>query len=329
MKDIHKILEAAYSRGLEAAKQGKVATYIPELGKADPMALGISICLPDGTRYEIGETEKRFSIQSISKVITLALALKCCGVDAVFEKVGMEPSGEAFNSLVELDLRSNRPFNPMINSGAITVVSMLKNHISVDELLAYTRRVCMDPEITFNEAVYESEMNHLSRNRSIAYLLESKGIIMDVEESLQYYTRACSMNVTARDLATLGVVLAKDGRKPHSIERFIDSRIVEIIKTIMVTCGMYDGSGEFAVRVGIPTKSGVGGGLLSVSHDKLGIGIYGPSLDEKGNCIAGRPILELLADELQLKLFEKGSIVEELEQKVFETVVSVNEKLRH
>ena len=120
MKDIHKILEAAYSRGLEAAKQGKVATYIPELGKADPMALGISICLPDGTRYEIGDTEKRFSIQSISKVITLALALKCCGVDAVFEKVGMEPSGEAFNSLVELDLRSNRPFNPMINSGGFS-----------------------------------------------------------------------------------------------------------------------------------------------------------------------------------------------------------------
>lgn len=311
-KKVYKILETAYERGLEAAKKGQVATYIPELGKADPAALGISLCLPDGTRYEIGDTATRFSIQSISKVISLALALKYCG-DEVFAKVGMEPSAEAFNSFVELDLRSNRPHNPMINSGAITVSSLLKEHVTIREFLAYTRKYCLDPEIDFNDAVFESEMNHMSRNRSIGYLLESKGIITTgVEESLKFYTRACSINVTARDLANLGVVLAMDGLDPYTGEQLMDRRIAEIVKTIMLTCGMYDSSGEFAVHVGIPTKSGVGGGLLSAADDRIGIGIYGPSLDEKGNCIAGRPILEYLSEELNLHIFDKTDVVDEL-----------------
>ena len=312
-RKVYSILETAYERGLEAAARGHVATYIPELGKADPNDLGVSLCLPDGTRYEIGQTDKRFTMQSISKVVSLALALKYCGPEEVFSKVNMEPSAEAFDSFVELDLRSNRPYNPMINSGAITVASLLKEHITFNTLLEYTRKVCLDPDISFNEAVYKSEKAHMSRNRSIGYLLESKGIITSgVEESLDFYTRACSMNVTARSLASLGVVLAMDGLDPFTGEQLIDRRIAEVVKTIMLTCGMYDGSGEFAVMVGIPTKSGVGGGLLSASDDRLGIGIYGPALDEKGNCIAGRPILELLAEELDLKLFDKTDIVDEL-----------------
>ena len=310
---VNKILEEAYARGQEAAKNGKVATYIPELSKADPADLGICLCLPDGTRYEIGDTDKRFTMQSISKVVSLALALEHCGPTEVFSKVNMEPSAEAFDSFVELDLRSNRPYNPMINSGAITVASILKEKITINALLEYTRKVCLDPDIDFNEAVYKSEKDHMSRNRSIGYLLESKGIITTgVEESLDFYTRACSMNVTARGLANLGVVLAMDGIDPFTGEQLMPRRIAEVVKTIMLTCGMYDGSGEFAVMVGIPTKSGVGGGLLSASDDRLGIGIYGPALDEKGNCIAGRPVLEYLSEQLELSLFDKADIVDAL-----------------
>lgn len=297
------IFEKAFEKGKEAIPLGNVATYIPELGKAGKNSLGLSIYTDDGQRINIGDTQTRFTMQSISKIVSLAAALEVCGFDNVFEKVGMEPSGEAFNSLVELDLNSNRPFNPMINSGALTVASLLLAKMSFLDLADYTRLICLDEEITFNEAVYKSEMANVSRNRAIAYLLESKGIIENgVEESLSLYTKMCSLNVTAESLANFGMVLALEGKNPVSGEQLMNPKVAQIVKTIMLTCGMYDGSGEFAVRVGIPTKSGVGGGLLSVVDKKMGIGIYGPSLDEKGNCIAGRPLLEYLSKELNLHI---------------------------
>ncbi len=312
---VSRILNTAYEKGMTIIPYGTVATYIPELGKAKKKALGISLCTKDGTHYSIGDTETRFTMQSISKVVSLILALEYIGVDRVLEKVGMEPSGEAFNSLVELDLNSNRPYNPMINSGAITIASMLLDEFSFEEMLEYTRKVCIDPEIDLNEAVFRSEMDHMSRNKSIAYLLESKGIIEnDVMDSLERYTRMCSLNVTAESLSNLGIILAMDGIHPLTGEQLISQRITEIVKTIMLTCGMYDGSGEFAVRVGIPTKSGVGGGLLSAADDRLGIGIYGPSLDEKGNCIAGRPVLEYLSKALHLHIFDRTDVTNDLKE---------------
>lgn len=299
-------LETALEKGREAIPGGNVATYIPELGKADKNRLGISIHTKDGTVCSLGDTDTRFTIQSISKVISLAMALEHCGFHEVFDKVGMEPSGEAFNSLVELDLNSNKPFNPMINSGALTISSMLLPKFSFEELMEFSRKLCLDPEIQMDEAVFQSEMSHVSRNRAIAYLLESKGIIdSDVEKSLELYTRMCSMSVTARSLANLGQILSANGICPETGERLLSIRTAEIVKTIMLTCGMYDGSGEFAVCVGIPTKSGVGGGLLSVVDDRMGIGVYGPSLDAKGNCIAGRPMLEYLSRELKLHIFDR------------------------
>lgn len=303
------VLENAYKKGKFVTPNGNVATYIPELGKADKYDLGISIFTVDGQKFKIGKTDLRFTIQSISKIITLIMALEHLGVDKVFSKVGMEPSGEAFNSLVELDLNSNKPFNPMINSGALTVSSLMLPEFSFEEMTEYARKVCLDPEIQMNEAVFTSEMNHVSRNRAIAYLLESKGIIEnDVEKSLELYTKMCSLNVSAESLSNFGMILAADGVNPATGEKLMNSQAVEIAKTIMLTCGMYDGSGEFAVYVGIPTKSGVGGGLLSVADGKMGIGIYGPSLDEKGNCIAGRPVLEYLSKELGLHLFKRNQL---------------------
>ena len=303
---IMQILQTALEKGRSVLSQGSVATYIPELSKADSSRLGLSIRMKDGSSYSVGDTDTRFTIQSISKVISLAIAIETCGFDAVFEKVGMEPSGEAFNSLVELDLNSNKPFNPMINSGALTISSLLVPEYTFKQMMEFTRRLCLDPEIRMDEAVFQSEMDHLSRNRAIAYLLESKGIIeTGVEESLKLYTQMCSLSVTAESLANLGLVLAADGIHPETGEQLLSRHTVEIVKTIMLTCGMYDGSGEFAVRVGIPTKSGVGGGLLSVADNRMGIGVYGPALDAKGNCIAGRPLLEYLSRELKLHIFER------------------------
>ena len=291
--EIMDVLEKAMEIGKSVIPKGNVATYIPELSKADKYKLGICLHTVDGSFYNIGDYEERFTIQSISKVINLCKALEEFGAKHVFEFVGMEPSGEAFNSLVELDLKHNRPFNPMINSGAITIASMLLEKCSFEDMVAYTKNVCLDDQISLDMATFQSEMAHSSRNRAISYLLESKGIIKaNVEDSLTFYTQMCSLTVSAKSLANFGLVLAADGVNPENGERLISSWVTRIVKTIMLTCGMYDGSGEFAVLTGIPTKSGVGGGLVSVANAKLGIGVYGPALDDKGNCIAGCEILK-------------------------------------
>ena len=174
---ISDVINKAIEIGRQQISRGNVATYIPELGKARKEALGLCVSLPDGTAYKVGDTNIRFTIQSISKVISLCKALEVRGAETVFSHVGMEPSGEAFNSIVELDLQSNRPFNPMINSGAIAVESTIIDYVSFEEMLEYTQRLCSDPGITLNRQVYHSEMNSCDRNRAIAYLLKSKDII--------------------------------------------------------------------------------------------------------------------------------------------------------
>ena len=290
-EEVTRILENAIRIGKGVIRYGSVASYIPELAKADKNKLGICLYTIDGNQFETGNTEDRFTIQSISKVMALCLALETFGAEFVFDHVGVEPSGEAFNSLVELDNRSNRPFNPMINS--------------IEDMQKYMQEVCEDPEIAIDEAVFQSEMATCARNKAIAYLLKSKDIIdTDVEESVTFYTKMCSMSVNARDLARFGLLLANDGVQLSTGKRLISSQTVRMVQTIMLTCGMYDGSGEFALRTGIPTKSGVGGGLLSVSKKKMGIGIYGPSLDKKGNCIAGCELLGYISEALHLHIFD-------------------------
>lgn len=299
------ILEQAYLIGCQKTNEGKVATYIPELGKVDGNHLGICIYTISGEQFCIGDTNVRFSIQSISKVISLAIALELCGFEKVFHNVGMEPSGDAFNSFVKLEYTQSIPYNPMINAGAIVIASYLEPLISFDDMTQICRKLCMDPEIVLDENVFFSEMSNVSRNRAIAYLLESKGYIdKNVEESLLFYVRMCSLGVTAKSLAALGLILANDGVHPDTGERLLKHQTVQIVKTIMLTCGMYDGSGQFAVRIGIPSKSGVGGGILSVADKKMGIGIYGPALDKKGNSLAGTYVLEYLSRECHLHLFD-------------------------
>ena len=208
----------------------------------------------------------------------------------------------------KLEAAGSSPSNPMINAGAIAVDSYLEPKIAFDRMLDFTRKLCMDPEIGLDEKVYHSEMSNISRNRAIAYLLENKGVIRsDVERTLDFYVRMCSLSVTAESLAGLGLLLAGGGICPATGERLLSPDTVRVVKTIMLTCGMYDGSGTFAVQVGIPSKSGVGGGILSVVDRRMGIGIFGPALDGKGNSVAGERVLRHLSQQLHLHIFDADS----------------------
>ena len=259
-ENVGKVFQEAYENGLQAARSGKCADYIPELAKADPGAFGIYALDDQGRNLSYGDVETRFSIQSISKVINLAVSLKYRGFRDTFSHVMMEPSGDAFNSILKLDTRSNLPFNPMINAGAIQTVSLLVEDFNFDDLLQFAKELCMDPDICLDEAVYHSESDTGDRNRAIAYLLKSKGVLQaDPDRTIDLYFRMCSLSVTAKSLAGLGIILANGGVNPFTKKHWLAPGYVRTIKSIMFTCGMYDFSGEFGVKVGIPAKSGVGG----------------------------------------------------------------------
>ena len=295
----------AYENGREMVGCGKVADYIPELRKADYRSFGICLLKKDGSFLSHGDVETRFSMQSICKTVMLAVALRSFGFAKTFSHVKMEPSGDSFNSIIKLDTASNLPYNPMINAGAIQIASLLSTRFSFEELLGITKSFCMDDGITLNRAVYESEWETGDRNRAIAYLLKSKGVLQaDPQQTLDLYIRMCSLNVTAKSLAGLGLILANDGRNPFTGEQLVHPRHIRTVNSIMFTCGMYDGSGEFGVKVGIPAKSGVGGGITCGVKGRMGIGIYGPALDEKGNSIAGITALEHLSHLMHLSVFD-------------------------
>lgn len=298
-------LQHAFVKGCKVLGQGRVADYIPELACADTYSFGLVAQRTDGTVVSCGDVDTRFSIQSVVKVISLALALKLTSIEEVFSHVLMEPSGDSFSSIIKLDTKSDLPYNPMINAGAIQVVSLLTNHLSFEDVMLFARYMCMDPDIDLNEAVYHSEAQTGDRNRAIAYLLKSKGVLMaDPEDTLDLYFRLCSLNATAKSLATMGLVLANDGENPITGQHVIAPRHARAINSLMFTCGMYDGSGEFGVKVGIPAKSGVGGGITCSVKGRMGIGVYGPALDEKGNSVGGLAALEYLSHALHLHVFD-------------------------
>lgn len=300
-----KHVDLALAFGRHFIREGHTADYIPELAKVNKSLAGICVMTKDGEVFSAGDVDESFTIQSISKIVNLGVALQTCGYERVFEKVKVEPSGDAFNSIIKLDTDGHIPFNPMINSGAIVITSFLQPRFTFEEMLEWTRKLCMDPTLTLDENVYHSELATGDRNRSIAYLLKSNGVITgNVEEILELYFKMCSIRVTAKSLAGLGLVIANDGVNPFTEERLLDKRVVTMLKTLMLTCGMYDGSGEFAAKVGLPAKSGVGGGILSFVNRKAGIGTFGPSLDPKGNSIVGMKMMEYLSQELHLHIFD-------------------------
>lgn len=286
---------------------GKVADYIPELGKMDPQNLGIVVVDTGGKIYRAGEYETKFTVQSMSKPIVLLLALMDNGED-VFKKVGKEPTGDAFNSIIRLEtLNPSKPLNPMINAGAIAVTSLIKGKTKEEKfqrILDLFRKISKNPNLNINMDVYLSEKKTGDRNRSIAYFLRDLGILEgDVEEILDLYFRQCSIEVSCEDIANMGMFLANQGIDRESGKVIVPKYLTQIVKTFMVTCGMYDASGEFAINVGIPSKSGVSGGIMCAVPNKMGIGVVGPALDLKGNSIAGVKLLEDLSKELRLSIF--------------------------
>ena len=302
-------IELALCNAVEYAKkyigEGRVVNYIPELAYEDPTQIGVSIRTVEGKTFQCGAYDREFTMQSISKTISLIYALKNVGYDKVFSKVGVEPTGDAFNSMVKLEIKDTRPLNPMINAGAIAVASCgLDVPHAFDEFLAFTRKLCGRNDININEAVYLSEKQTGMRNRAMAYMMQSDNILEhDAEDVLDFYFRMCSISVTTKDLAHYAAILANHGIDPDSKECLVDRWIVQIVKTLMFTCGMYDASGEFAVKVGIPAKSGVGGGIIGSVENKMGIAAFGPALDQKGNSIGASHIFNYLSEHLNLHCF--------------------------
>ncbi len=290
------------------ARMGKLADYIPELSKADPSAIGVHIITSDGHHSSAGICTARFTIQSVVKPILLLLALMDNGMDYVRARVGVEATGKPFDAINASDQRlDSEHLNPMVNMGAIAMCTLIHGNTyqeKFDRLLALTRKLAGDESIGVDEAVYLSEKSHGSKNRSLAYLLKSYGMLEDnVEDVLDCYFRACSISVTCENLANIGYALANEGRLPSSGEQVFPARFARYVNAILITCGMYDGSGEFAIRVGVPAKSGVGGGIMAVVPSKMGIGIFAPALDAKGNSVAGIWMLEQLSSKLGLSIF--------------------------
>jgi len=302
------LLERLAEECFPYTNQGEVANYIPELAKANPDALGIYIISEDGKHHFAGESMHSFTIQSIVKPILLLLALSDNGIDSVGERVGVEATGKPFDAINVSDLRlDSHHLNPMVNMGAIVMCTLIKGSTyqeKFERILELIRELAGNPEIGIEEAVYRSEKSCGSKNRALAYLLKSYGMLNDdVEDVLDCYFKACSIAVTCKDLANIGFVLANRGCKPMTNERIVPSEYARYVNAILMTCGMYDGSGEFALRVGVPAKSGVGGGIMAVVPGKMGIGIYSPALDKKGNSVAGIQLLERVSRELQLSIF--------------------------
>ncbi len=305
-ENVLQILNEAYEHGRDHLGEGRVASYIPELAKANPANLGVCVMTKEGEYFQVGDTEIPFTIQSIGKTFSLILALQTGGFEKTFSKVGMEPSGDSFDSIIQLEMKNWTPYNPLINCGAIATVSCIDSDDPFGEYLALVQRLCGDPRIRLNETVYNSEKKTGDRNRAIAYLLKSDKILeRNAEDILDLYFRFCSVMVTAKGLARYGMILANDGMDPTTGEQALDPQIVKTVKTLMLLCGMYDESGEFAVKVGIPSKSGVGGGIVSAAKCGMGIATYGPVLNAKGNSVGGEVILEYLSRKLGLHLFQK------------------------
>jgi glutaminase len=299
-------------------KEGKLASYIPILGKANPHHLGMAIHGKNGMIIRSGDVDTSFTIQSISKVISFIVACMERGVGYVLDRVDVEPTGEAFNSIMHLEMKSlNKPFNPFVNAGALTISSMLEGDTATQKLepifVLFEKMLGYRPSL--NQEVYQSEYESSARNRAIGYYLIETGFLeADLEITLETYFKQCSIEVTVDDLAKIGLLLACDGEDPNTGEEIIPRQIARITKALMLTCGMYDASGKFATYVGIPAKSGVSGGIVAVAPPRVrnqqfpfiegcGIGVFGPALEDRGNSIAGIRLLKHIASQWDLSIF--------------------------
>ncbi|MGE0714999.1 MAG: glutaminase A [Alphaproteobacteria bacterium] len=301
-------LRDAYTRHVQC-RDGDVASYIPELAKVEPDRFGVAVATAEGRLYACGDADIEFTIQSVSKAFAFCLAIELHGRDAVMRRVGVEPSGDAFNAIV-FDPKTNRPFNPMVNAGAITVAGLICEAAPGNAIGLLVERLsaAAGRPLTVDEAVYRSENETGHRNRAIGHLLYGAGALtVPVESALHTYFRQCSIRVTATDLARMGATLANIGQNPVTGKQVFDLVAVRDTLALMFTCGMYNYAGNWAFNVGVPAKSGVGGGIVGVVNRQLGIGTYSPRLDDQGNSVRGIAVFQDLAADLGLHAFEFGN----------------------
>lgn len=291
---------------------GKVADYIPALARIDPNKFGMAVALGNGEVHTIGDAEQAFSMQSISKIFTLAIALKIHGQD-VWARVGREPSGSAFNSIVQLETERGIPRNPLINAGAIVITNLLVEHwcqdsdickLAVEELLLLLRRMAQDDTISIDHDVARSESATGSRNRALAHFMASFGNLHgDIEKTLSAYFRQCAIAINCRQLARAALFLAFDGRDPVTGEQVVTARRCRRINAVMMMSGHYDNSGDFAYRIGLPGKSGVGGGILVVAPGQGTVATWSPGLNDAGTSMVGAIALEALIEHTGWSVF--------------------------
>ena len=300
--DFNSELDAIVERCRKYVTRGNVANYIPELAKVDVDKLGIYIISKDEEFFS-GDYDTLFTMQSIVKPLILLLALKDSGVARVRELVGVEATGKPFDTFNYSDRAlKNEHINPMVNAGAIALCTLIKGDTfaqKTNRLLNFARRLAKNDAIEIDKAVYLSEKATGNKNRALAYLLNAYGMINEnVEDMLDCYFNACSIKVNCRDLAHIAFAFS------HAVENeMVSEEEARFVNAILSTSGMYDGSGEFALRVGVPAKSGVGGGIMAIAPSRMGIGVYSPALDGKGNSVAGKKVLEQVSKKLHLSIF--------------------------
>lgn len=292
---------------LVSDRRGAVADYIPQLADADPELFGIALCGLNGRVYESGDTGVEFTIQSVSKPFVYSLALDDQGLDAVHDRVGAEPSGEAFNS-VKLEAGTGRPPNPMVNAGAIVTTSLVSGNSAEDRFARILARLSAfaGRDLRVDDAVLSSEQASGDRNRALAYLMHGAGsLTTPVLDTLDTYFRQCSVLVTARDIAVMGATLANGGVNPVTGRRVTSAETCQHVMTIMATCGMYDYAGEWLLRAGLPAKSGVAGGLVASSPGEFGLGLFSPRLDSSGASVRGVAAAQQLATRFGLHVLHR------------------------
>jgi glutaminase len=286
--------------------QGKVADYIPALAQVPADRLGIAVCTVEGELFTAGDAFEPFSIQSISKALSLTLALTLYQEEEIWARVGKEPSGQPFNSLVQLEFEQGIPRNPFINAGALVVSDLLETRLTAprQRTLELVRRLCGNPAIMADQVVARSEYQHSARNAAIAYLMKAYGNFEnEVDKVLQSYFNACAIRMSCVDLARAFIYLANRGVPLGESTPLLPARTTKQVNALLATCGLYDEAGDFAYRVGMPGKSGVGGGIMALIPGELSICVWSPELNKAGNSLAGTAALELLAERLGRSIF--------------------------
>ena len=292
----------------QSCRSGTVASYIPELAKMNPDAFSICVASVDGDVLSVGDNQQLFTIQSISKVFTYGMALEDCGRDVLLSKVGVEPTGDPFNSIIRLDENSKRPDNPMVNAGAIATTNLIQGQTATDRLnrILQSFKAYSGRDLYVDSSVFMSERTTGHRNRALAHLMRHFEMMDDrIDETLDLYFQQCALLVDCRDLALMAATLANNGINPRSGDRAIQSEYVRDLLSVMYTCGMYNFAGEWAYRVGLPAKSGVSGGIIAVVPGKMGIAVFSPPLDIHGNSVRGVNVCEDLSNACKLHLFDR------------------------